>query len=53
MPNDFVFKKSTFYTGIKFFSNLPTNVKILKNFKTKFKAAFKCILNLTVHLVCR
>jgi len=45
-------QKSTFYTSIKIFSNLPTNAKILKNVKAKFKVALVYILHLTLLLVC-
>ena len=37
----YIFKKSTFYAGIKMFNSLPTRVIILKNDKAKFKAALR------------
>ena len=36
-----VLKKSTFYVGIKIFNSLPSSVTVLKNDKTRFKAALK------------
>jgi hypothetical protein len=52
------FQKSTFYAGIKIFSNLTPGVTILKNDKAKFKAALGKYLNthsvysLDEYLVC-
>jgi hypothetical protein len=40
-----VFKKSTFYAGIKIFNSLPSSVTVLKNDKTKSRAALKKYLN--------
>ena len=40
-----VFKKSTYYVGIKIFNSLPSSVTVLKNDKTKFKAALKKYLS--------
>jgi len=38
------FQKSTLYTGIKIFNNLPPSVTIHRNDKAKFKAALrKCL----------
>jgi hypothetical protein len=39
------FQKSTCYSGIKIFNNLPSSVKSLMNEKAKFKVALKSYLN--------
>jgi hypothetical protein len=41
MPTYLVYKKSTFFTVIKMFNNLPPSVTILKKDKAKFKAALR------------
>jgi hypothetical protein len=41
MSNSLVFKKRTFYAGIKIFNILPPSVTILKNDKAKFKATLR------------
>jgi len=48
-----VFKKRTFYAGIKIFNSLPSSVTVLKNDKTKFKAALKKYLKYTLLLLNR
>jgi hypothetical protein len=35
------FQKSKFYAGIKIFNTLPSSMTVLKNHKTKFKAALR------------
>jgi hypothetical protein len=39
------FQKSTYYSGIKIFNNLPSSLKHLMNEKAKFKVALKRYLN--------
>jgi hypothetical protein len=39
------FQKSTYYSGIKSFSNLPASLRSLMNEKAKFKIASKQYLN--------
>jgi hypothetical protein len=41
IPTHLVFKKSTFYAGIKIFNSLPSSQTILKNDKAKFKATLR------------
>ena len=45
MPNYLVFKKGTFFAGLKIFNILPPSVTILKKDKAKFKAALRKYLN--------
>jgi hypothetical protein len=45
------FQKSTYYSGIKIFNNLPSSLKSLMNEKSEFKAALKRYLN-TLILLC-
>ena len=45
MPTYLVFKKSTFYEGIKIFNSLPPSVTIIKKMKAKFKAALRKYLH--------
>jgi hypothetical protein len=45
MPTYLVFKKSTFYTGIRILKILPCILTILKNEKAKFKVALRKYLN--------
>ena len=40
------FQKSTFYVGMKIFSNLPCSLTILKNEKSKFKVAIRKYFNI-------
>jgi hypothetical protein len=39
------FQKSTYYSGIKIFNNLPSSLKSLVNEKARFKVALKRYLN--------
>jgi hypothetical protein len=39
------FQKSAYYTGIKIFNSLPSNLRILVNKRTQFKVALKRYLN--------
>jgi hypothetical protein len=39
MPTYLLFKKSTFYAGIRIFNSLQCSLTILKNEKTKFQVA--------------
>jgi IS1 family transposase len=39
------FQKSTYYSGIKIFNNLPSSLKSLMNEKVEFKVALKQYLN--------
>jgi hypothetical protein len=39
------FPKSTYYSGINIFNNLPSSLKSLKNEKAEFKVALKRYLN--------
>jgi hypothetical protein len=45
MPTYLVFKKSTFYAGIRIFNRLPLSLISFKNEKTKFKVALRKYLN--------
>jgi hypothetical protein len=45
LPTSHVFKKSTYYAGIKIFNSLPPNLRSLMNKQTQFKAALKRYLN--------
>jgi hypothetical protein len=40
-----IYQKGVYYLGIKFFNNLPLEIKIVNGNQTKFKIALKELLN--------